>query len=201
MKLVVHHSISDLYKTLGMSFDQEIDFTILSIPAIHPQIPFESPVLQANYFSFILTKEGSGVYYLDDEAFPFASKSFYFTNPGHIKSYVLHESKEALIITLSDKFLQENVTLETFEEFPFLLAERSPAHHLPDSDFEEFQTLYHQILNEFEKDSPYKNKILGNLFTVLLIKIKDNLAGLEKLNAPASSSPSGAARSTGDGDE
>ena len=156
-----------------MSFDQEIDFTILSIPAIHPQIPFESPVLQANYFSFILTKEGSGVYYLDDEAFPFASKSFYFTNPGHIKSYVLHESKEALIITLSDKFLQENVTLETFEEFPFLLAERSPAHHLPDSDFEEFQTLYHQILNEFEKDSPYKNKILGNLFTVLLIKIKE----------------------------
>ena len=35
----------------------------------------------------------------------------------------------------------------------------------------------------------------------MLIKIKDNLAGLEKLNAPASSSPSGAARSTGDGDE
>lgn len=34
-----------------------------------------------------------------------------------------------------------------------------------------------------------------------LIKIKDNLAGLEKLNAPATASPPGAARSTGDGDE
>jgi len=152
---------------------EEIDFTILSIPDIHPELPFISPVLQANYFSFILTKEGSGVYYLDEHEFPFSSKSFYFTNPGHIKSYNLNESKEALIITLSDKFLQENVKIEIFEEFPFLLAEKSPPFQLADSEFEEFETLYAQILNEFEKDSPYKERILGNLFTVVLLKVKE----------------------------
>ncbi len=173
MEMIVHHSISDLYKTLGLSFDHEIDFTILSIPDIHPQIPFKSPVMRADYFSFILTKEGSGVYYLDDNIFPFGSKTIYFTNPGHLKAYELNESKDALIITLSEKFLRENVHSEIYGEFPFLLAEKAPPNKLLQEDFEEFDSLYCQILNEFSKGSQYKNKILGNLFMVILLKIKE----------------------------
>ncbi len=173
MEIIVHHKISDLYKTLGLPFDQEIEFTILSIPDIHQQIPFKSPVLRADYFSFILTKEGSGVYFLDDNEFPFGSQTIYFTNPGHIKSYELHESKEAFIITLSEKFLRENVHSEIYGEFPFLLAEKAPPKKLLRSDFEEFEILYGQIFKEFKKESEYKNKILGNLFMVLLLKIKE----------------------------
>jgi len=174
MKKIVHHNISDLYKTIGLPIEQELNFSILSIPDIHPQIPFKSPVLQADYFSFILTKEGSGVYYLDDHKFPFDSRTIYFTNPGHIKSYELIESKEALIIMLSDKFLRENIHFEIYAEFPFLLAEKSPPNILKDNDFEEFETLYKQIAIEFKRVSPYKNKIIGNLFSVLLLKIKEN---------------------------
>jgi len=173
MEIIVHHKISDLYKTLGLPFDQEIDFTILSIPAIHPQIPFKSPILRADYFSFILTKEGSGIYCLDDHKFPFGSQTIYFTNPGHIKSYELNESKEAFIITLSEKFLRENVHPEIYGEFPFLLAEIVPPKKLLQNDFEEFETLYGQIFKEFKKESEYKNKILGNLFMVMLLKIKE----------------------------
>jgi len=173
MEIIVHHKISDLYKTLGLPFDQEIDFTILSIPAIHPQIPFKSPILRADYFSFILTKEGSGVYWLDDNKFPFDSQTIYFTNPGHLKSYELNESKDAFIITLSEKFLRENVHQEIYGEFPFLLAEIVPPKKLAQNDFDEFETLYSQIFKEFKKESRYKNKILGNLFMVMLLKIKE----------------------------
>jgi AraC family transcriptional activator of pobA len=173
MEVIVHHKISDLYKTLGLRCDQEIDFTILSIPDIHQQIPFTSPKLRADYFSFILTKDGSGVYYLDDNTFPFGPGSIYFTNPGHLKAYDLHASKEAYIITLSESFLTENVHSEIFGEFPFLLAEIVPPQILSKSDFEDFEILYNQILNEFGKNSEYKNKILGNLFGVLLLKIKE----------------------------
>jgi AraC-like DNA-binding protein len=173
MEITIHHKISDLYKTLGLPHEQDIDFSILSIPDIHSQIPYKSPVLQADYFSFILTKEGSGVYYLDDNKFTFDSKTIYFTNPGHIKSYELNESKDAFIITLSDKFLRENVHLEIYEEFPFLLAEKAPPMKLTQDDFKEFGTLYSQILKEFKKNSRYKNKILGNLFIVMLFKIKE----------------------------
>lgn len=173
MEIIVHHKISDLYKTLGLTSAQEIDFTVLSIPDIHPEIPFKSPILRADYFSFILTKEGSGTYYLDENRFPYSSRTFYFTNPGHLKSYELHEAKEALIITLTEKFLRENVHLEIYGEFPFLLAEIVPPQKLSENEFEEFDILYKQILNEFEKNSEYKDKILGNLFSVLLLKIKE----------------------------
>lgn len=173
METIVHHSISDLYKTLGLSFEQEIDFTVMSIPDIHPHIPFKSPKLRADYFSFILTKEGFGTYYLDDNKFPYSSHTFYFTNPGHLKSYELKEAKEALIITLTEKFLREHVHLEIFSEFPFLLAEIVPPIKLSTNEFEEFEVLYKQIVNEFKKNSSYKDKIIGSLFTILLLKIKE----------------------------
>jgi len=173
MEAIVHHKIADLYKTLNLRVEQEINFTVLSIPDIHPQIPFKSPKLRADYFSFILTINGSGVYFLDDHRFPFASGTFYFTNPGHIKSYELYESKEAYIIALSDSFLRKNVHTEIFTKFPFLLAEKSPPEVLSQSDLEEISILYKQISLEFKRDSEYKNKILGNLLTVLLLKIKE----------------------------
>jgi AraC family transcriptional regulator, transcriptional activator of pobA len=156
-----------------LHYENEIDFTILSIPDIHPQIPFKSPNLRADYFSFILTIDGSGIYYLDDNKFPFDSRTIYFTNPGHLKSYELYESKDAYIIILTENFLQENVHSEIFGEFPFLLAEIVPPKKLSQADFEEFTILYKQILTEFNKNSEYKNKILGNLFLVLLLKIKE----------------------------
>lgn len=173
METIVRHKISDLYKTLGLPFEQDIDFTVMSIPDIHPHIPFKSPKLRADYFSFILTKEGFGTYYLDDNEFPFSSQTFYFTNPGHLKSYELKEAREALIITLTEKFLRENVHLEIFSEFPFLLAEIVPPIKLSTNEFEEFEVLYKQIANEFKKNSSYKDKIIGSLFTILLLKIKE----------------------------
>ncbi len=173
MEIITRHKISDLYKTVGLPFEEEQEFIILSIPDIHPQIPFKSPDLRADYFSFILNKEGSGIYYLDDHTFPFGSGSIYFTNPGHLKAYELFESKEAYIITLTETFLREYVHSEIYSEFPFLLAEITPPKELSQPAFEEFEIIYHQILTEFTKDSEYKNKILGHLFFVLLLKIKE----------------------------
>ena len=174
MDIVVHHSISDLYKTLNLPFEHEIDFTILNVSDIHHQIPFKSPMLRADYFSFILTKDGSGVYYLDDHKFPFHSRTIYFTNPGHTKSYELYASNEAYIITLTENFLKEYVHSEIYEEFPFLLAEIVPPKTLSEKKFKEFETLYKQVLDEFKRPSVYKGKILGNLFEVLLLKIKED---------------------------
>ena len=173
MDIVVHHSISDLYKTLGLPFDNEIDFSILSVPEIHQEIPFTSPALRADYFSFILTIDGSGVYYLDEHTFPFGSGTIYFTNPGHTKSYELHRSKEAYIIMVAESFLWEFVHAEVYDEFPFLLAEIVPPQTLPEQLLKDLVSLYTQIEFEFEQPSRYKNQILGNLLANLLLKIKE----------------------------
>ena len=173
METIVCHTISDLYKTLGLHFDKKIEFSIHSIPEIHPQIPFKSPALRADYFSFILTINGSGIYYLDDNKFPFGSGTIYFTNPGHLKLYELNKSEDAYIITLTENFLREYVHSEIYADFPFLLAEIVPPQKLSEIDFEDFKVLFKQILDEFNRGAQYKNKILGNLFLVLLLKIKE----------------------------
>ncbi len=174
MQLPTHHSIADLYDTLHISYEKDIQFAILSIPKIHPQIPYKSSKLRADYFSFILTLDGSGTYYLDDRTFPFASGSIYFTNPGHTKSYELYESREAYIITVTEIFLRDYVQENIFDIFPFLLAEVVPPNELSESRLSELRNLYRQILDESEKTSPYKNKILGNMLEVLLLKLKED---------------------------
>jgi AraC-like DNA-binding protein len=172
MTVHVHHTIADLYRTLGLPCEGEVDFSLLSVPTLHPELPYTSSQMRAEYFSFILTRKGAGTYFLDDQAFPFGPQSLYFTNPGHTKSYRLESSKEALILTLSEKFLREHIHPGIYEEFPFLLAEFVPPVQLSPSDFEDLWTLYAQIETEFKASSPYKNKILGNLFMVFLLKIK-----------------------------
>jgi len=173
MKLIVHHKISDLYKSLNLPIEQEMDFTIHFLPDIHSKTPFKSPVFRADYFSFVFIKEGSGNYTIDDKTFSFASQTIYFTNPGHIKSFEIENSKDAYIITLTESFLRENVHPDIFGEFPFLLAETVPPKKMLQNDCSEFEILYKQIFNEFKIKSEYKNKILGNLFVVLLLKIKE----------------------------
>lgn len=173
MELIVHHKISDLYKSLNLPIEQELDFTIHFLPDIHSQTPFKSPVFRAEYFSFVFIKDGAGNYTIDDKTFPFTSRTIYFTNPGHIKSFEIEECNDVYIITLTESFLRENVHPDIFGEFPFLLAETVPPKTMSSDEFSEFEILYKQIANEFKKSSSYKNKILGNLFVVLLLKIKE----------------------------
>ena len=173
MDIIIHHSISDLYKSLNLPFEQDIDFTIHFKPDIHPHIPFKSPVFRADYFYFGFIKDGSGSYTLDENKFPFSPGTIYFTNPGHIKSYEVDDLKDAYMITLTENFLRENVHPDIFDEFPFLLAEVVPPMVLSEKKFGEFETIYKQIFYEYGKKSVYKNKILGNLFVVLLLKMKE----------------------------
>jgi AraC family transcriptional regulator, transcriptional activator of pobA len=173
MEIIIHHNISDLYKSLNLPLKQEIDFTIHFKPDILHQIPFKSPIFRTDYFCFVFVKNGSGFYTIDENKFPFSSRTIYFTNPGHIKSYEINDLNDAYMITLTENFLRENVHSEIFDEFPFLLAEIVPPKTLSAKKYKEFETLYKQIFDEYEKPSVYKNKILGNLFVVLLLKLKE----------------------------
>lgn len=173
MDIIIHRNISDLYKSLNLPFEQETDFTIHFKPDILPEIPCTSPTYRADYFTFGFVKDGSGAYTIDENKFPYSSNTIYFSNPGHIKSFEVHELRDAYMITLTESFLRENVYANIFEEFPFLLAEIVPPKTLSQEQFAEFEVLYKQLMDEYQKPSLYKNKILGNLFVVLLLKLKE----------------------------
>ena len=173
MEILVHHSIADLYKSLDLPFQQDTDFTIHFKPELFQQIPFQSPIYRADYFSFGFVKDGAGSYTIDEKKFSFNSRTIYFSNPGHIKSFEINALKDAYMITFTESFLRENIHPEIYEEFPFLLAEVIPPKVLSAEKFKEFEILYKQIFDEYERPSIYKNKILGNLFVVLLLKLKE----------------------------
>ncbi|MEO1054954.1 MAG: AraC family transcriptional regulator [Bacteroidota bacterium] len=171
--LIVHRSISDLYKALNLPVEQEMDFTIHSLPEIHDHVPFESPTFRADYYSFVFIKDGRGTYTIDQKTYPTSSGTIYFTNPGHIKAFRIEEIQDAYIITLTEAFLKEYVHQDIFDEFPFLLAETVPPKTLSAEEFQDYEHLYLQIFKEFNARSSYKYKILGNLFVVMLLKIKE----------------------------
>ena len=153
--------------------DDKTDFTIHNIKDIHLELPFKSPVYRPNFFSFVFVKDGRGVYTTDDLHFETVPGTIYFTNPGHYKSHEWFELNEVYLITLSESFLKENVHPDIFEEFPFLLAETVHPRVLDQATFSEFEDIYLQINKEYQSHSRYRARLIGNLFVVLLLKVKE----------------------------
>ena len=153
--------------------DSGVEFTIHNLRDIHEELPYSSATYRANFYSFVFVKDGIGKYTTDDQTFPTAPGTIYFTNPGHYKSFEWNVLNEVYLITLSESFLKENVHPEIFSEFSFLLAETVPPRTLTGEIFSEFELLYQQILREYFSSSPYKLRVIGGLFVVLLLKIKE----------------------------
>lgn len=175
-KILVFNSLQEQYLYLNLPIDQIDDrseFTIHNIQGVLHELPYISPVYRANFFSFVFVKDGVGKYTIDDQTFNTEPGTVYFTNPGHYKSHLWESLNEVYLITLSESFLKENVHPDVFEEFSFLLAETVPPRHLKKETFAEFEELYKQIYTTYFGTSLYKNRIIGNLFVVLLLKIKE----------------------------
>lgn len=183
-EIIYYEKVADLYNALGMPIEQDASFTINDLLDIHNSLPYKSPVFRTNYYSFIFVKHGAGNYTTDEQTFEYGPRTIYFTNPGHLKAFEFYQLKEAYLITLSEAFLKENVHQDVFKEFPFLLAETVPPQSLPPKAFEAFERLYLQILEAYQGDSKYRYRIIGNLFVVLMLKIKEtfwrNYSSLEE---------------------
>ena len=74
---------------------------------------------------------------------------------------------------MSESFLKENVHAHIFEEFSFLLTETFPARVVSADIYAEFERLYLQIHKEYTSHSPFRQRLIGNLFVVILLKIKE----------------------------
>ncbi|GAA4279325.1 AraC family transcriptional regulator [Aquimarina mytili] len=171
-----YNKLSDLYKdeNVGKNIIQDADFTIHQMENVHNK-PVQSPVFRANYFSFILVKKGKSFYTIDDHKFHTKPHTLYFTNPGHLKSFGIEEVVHGFIITSSEEYLKEHIHNAVFDEFSFLLTEMVPPCYLDQIRFEELEHLAKQILEEQNKKSTLRHKIVSSLFMVFLLKVKEYL--------------------------
>ena len=168
-----YYKVHELYQDLGMPISQDSEFTIHSLRDIHSSESYKSPVFRANYYSFVFIKKGKGNYLTDDQKFEYTDRTVYFTNPGHLKAFEFYKLEDGYLITLSEQFLKRNVHKDIFEQFPFLLAETIPPQTFDVQGYSEMELFYKQILKEYQGDSENKNHIIGSLFVVILLKLKE----------------------------
>jgi AraC family transcriptional activator of pobA len=169
-------TLYDLYRTLGLSvdlLDVRAAFTIHNLKDLLKELPIRSPRFRPNYFNFVFIKDAYGHYTIDEMAFDLEPGMIYFTNPGNYRTFEWHQIKEAYLVTFNESFLKENVHHDIYKEFPFLLTETVRPQLLDPAAFAEFENLYLLIYKEYNGSSPYKNRIIGSLFVVLLLKVKE----------------------------
>lgn len=175
-KIPIFNNLWELYQNESISVDPldlSTAFTVHNLKETHLTLPHVTPTFRINFFSFTFAKDGQGQYTSDEQTFKITPGTIYFTNPGHFRSFEWYSINDVFLITLSESFLKENVHADVFDEFPFLLAETVPPRVVTPAQFAEFEQLYDQIRHTYHGNSPYRNRIIGNLFVVLLLKIKE----------------------------
>ena len=126
-----------------------------------------------SFFSFLFVKKGSGQYTIDDHHFLAEPGSIYFTNPSNYRTFEWNDIEEIYLICFDETFLKENVHQDVFNEFSFLLTETVQPKILNTEFYNQIEQIYLQIHKEYLGTSRYKYRIIGSLFVVLLIKIKE----------------------------
>lgn len=171
----IFQTLAAFFKSIGLTLKQDEEFTINPLKGLHGKAPIQSPSFRTNYFAFLLIEDADGSYKIDHLQFDLKPQSFYFTLPGHLKSFNLQKDSRGYMITFTEKFLRQFHAGDLFKEFPFLLSENVPVMYPSIEVFDDLKSLYKSILREYSSDSSYKYAIIGNLLFALLLKVKDLL--------------------------
>ncbi len=170
MEAKLYVSISDFFRSIQMELRQDFDFTIHSLDHLHGEPPTQSPFFRTNYHAFLLLTGGRGYYTIDHHRFELHAGAFYFTNPGHLKSFFIEDNLTGYLMTFSEAFLKANFPLPLENDFPFLFRETTPVMYLPPTIFGELQSSFDHLWREYQQHSPYQQRILGSLLVALLFK-------------------------------
>jgi AraC family transcriptional activator of pobA len=165
----VFNEMSRLYSFLGLPIDgihPGSQFAIHRLGGGHADLPYRSTVCRSGFYSFLYLKIG-----LDQHA------ALHFIPTGHCKSFAWENVMEAYLLSLTESFLKEHVHPSPFDSFPFFQGVTLPLQIEKPEAVSTLDHLYEQIFREYLSHSSYRNKIIGNLLMVLLLKIKECLPG------------------------
>ncbi|MCU0393156.1 MAG: AraC family transcriptional regulator [Thermoflexibacter sp.] len=171
----IYHTLQEFFKSIGLPLSQDTELTVHLLKGLHGDKLLQSPWFRTNYYTFLLITKGKGKYSIDRQTFDLGKDSFYFTNPGHLKSFQMQELMEGYMLTFSEKFVKQHFTGDFFQLFPFLVHETTPVMYLNKATSEEVSLIFEQMLKEYNGTSFYKNAILTHQLSILLLKTKELL--------------------------
>lgn len=174
-KEIIPETLYELYRTLGLQLDlldPRDEFTIHNVRDLLPELPFTSPRFRPNYFNFLFLKNAYGRCMIDELEYELEPGTIYFTNPGCYRTFGWRSIEDAWLITFNESYLKEYVHPDIYKEFPFLLTEKLLPLQVGTGQFGEYERWCLQLYDEQHGDSPFRKKIVGSLFVVLLLKLK-----------------------------
>jgi len=171
----IYHSISEFFDSINLEIEQDFDFTIHSLDKLHGDKAISSPFFRTNYVAFLLIASGKGHYTIDEHWFELKPNSFYFTLPGHLKSFTIEENWQGYMITFSMEFLRANYPGSVEQDFPFLLKETVPVMYLQNQSYNRINRLCEVFIQEYNGDSAFKKRIVANQLVTFLFQTKELL--------------------------
>lgn len=171
----IYNSISEFFNSINLEIEQDFDFTIHSLDRLHGDKAISSPFFRTNYVAFLLIESGKGHYTIDEHWFELKSMSFYFTLPGHLKSFTIEENWKGYMLTFSFEFLKANYPGNVEQDFPFLLKETVPVMYLENHTYDRINRLCKVFIQEYNGISTYKKRIVANQLVTFLFQTKELL--------------------------
>jgi AraC-like DNA-binding protein len=169
-------SLYDLYRRMNLPLDgveSRSGFTIHYLKETFKELPFTSIGYRPDYFSFLFVKDAHGKYTVDEMTFAIEPGTVYFTNPGNFRIFEWDAINDVCLLTFDEPYLKKYVHHDVYKDFSFLLTEIVQPRVLEPALFNGLEVLYRQIYQEHMGESIYKDKIIGGLVVVLLLKIKE----------------------------
>lgn len=174
-KIITYNSISEFLRSINKSDQQENDFSISSLDGYLSDEPMASDSFRTNFFNFLMIVDGAGSYTIDNISFELKPASFYFTTPGHLKSFVIEKPWKGFILSFTETFIKEFYSGNLFTEFPFLVAETTPPIYLNEALEKDLIKRFDSLLEHYETDGKFKYQMLTNILIAFLYKVKEML--------------------------
>jgi AraC family transcriptional activator of pobA len=174
-KIITYETISQFLTAIGFPKDQNTEITISRLEGDHGEEPMESPSFRTNYYTFLLITDGEGSYTIDSQLFNLNPTTFYFTNPGHLKSFEITKPWKGFILSVTENFIKKYFVGDLYKEFPFLISETTPAVNVELEIKIELLERFESILREYEGKGSFKYQIITNLVIAFLFKVKEVL--------------------------
>ncbi len=171
----IFRTLQDFFKSIGLPLEQDFEMTVHNLNGLHGAGAKVSPLFRTDYFAFLLITGGKSSYTIDKQSFDLGQGSFYFTNPGHLKSFQIEIPLQGYMVTFTETFLKQNFTGDLFQQFPFLLNESTPVMKLNELIIKEMIAMFETMIQEYKGISSYKKAILSNHLSILLFKTKELL--------------------------
>ena len=171
----IYQTLADFFRSIGLSLEKNEEMTVLDLDGLHGEDPIQSPSFRTNYYSFLLIEDGSGSYRIDEHHFELTPLSFYFTTPGHLKSFNIEKPWTGYMITFTESFFHKFYHGEMTHDFPFLVNETIPVMQLTQGRFDEMKENVRVMKMNYDQFSPYQFQIVIGHLSAFLFKTKELL--------------------------